>query len=1177
MSDEQSIFLRALELSSAEERQRYLDEACGDDSTLRSRIEELIARHAEDSGFLEQRSDDSPTTEVFDAQAHGNDPSTRETFIGGSVNDRSPTDSLRPGMTVRYIGDYEILEEVARGGMGVVYKARQVRLKRIVALKMILSGEFASEADVRRFHTEAESAAQLDHPHIVPVYEVGEHQGIHYFSMGYVDGHPMSARIAAAPYSPREAAAILKALAEAVAYAHQRGVIHRDLKPGNVLMDRTGQPRITDFGLAKQTTGNSSLTGTGTILGTPSYMPPEQATGRADLVHEPADVYSLGAILYAALTGRPPFQADNPLETLRQVVQQEPVSPRQLNPHIPRDLETICLKCLEKQIHRRYATARELADELDRFLSGKPILARPVGVTERAWKWCRRNRLVAGLLATVAASLVIGTVVSTYFAIEADRRADENLKLATSNRELADAEAKAKRAAFLQAANSTLDKSLALSEAGEVHEGLLWMADALDSASRAEAHPVAEACRYNLAFWSARSPQLEMSSGTESVYGLAIDPAGQRVAMCEWGRTTIYDVQTGRQIGPHLEQKDYVNACAFSPDGGTLYTGGQDGKICWWNTATGQPLREPIIHGGEKMKLNVTPRRAGVRSLSLHVSGKLLATAAANNVILWNTETGEAVGDKIERAAYVTVVGFEGDGKHFWVGAEDHTLQCYETESRKPVGEVCRYGYPICLAAWPDRPRMLVGFRSSKGIAVLERSGMIGEPLPNTDDVHSVAIHPNGKWICAVDQYRRGRIWNLEQRVKLGGEFRAFGVARAVQFLPQGQHVIVGTSGRRRFDAEFPTRGSLQRWRLPEPAFVRNYPGPLPMAISRDAKHVAGYNATEYKLWSRDSGEAIDAARPAFTADLTNLFNLAFDAEGRLVAGSYYGVFQRWNPLAPAAGIELLTKQTGGYRALSFDGTIVVNTGHKPNSAYVWRLDPPKQILTLKQEDLRGGLTKCLAVSRDNRLIAIGASTGAVRVWEIGTGKPLTEIETLAQTEEPTSIVFSADGTSLLIGLTDGSSHWLRWSDGAILGSTPTQSTPLVAALLTDDEQFILTGTRDGRVRVWHAPTGRPLGPILPHGAALYGLQTTALPDLFFSTGTAILPGGGGQNEGRTWRLHRPWPGTPEEIRRRVEIVTTLQITPERSVGALYQSEMLERIRAASGDEAGFTVGDVWK
>ncbi len=295
------------------------------------------------------------------------------------------------GTTVQYFGDYELLEEIARGGMGVVYRARQVSLNRTVALKMILAGQLAGEEDVRRFHVEAESAANLDHPGIVPIHEIGEHDGQHYFSMGFVDGVSLAECIMERPLPPRHAAEIVRKVAQAIAYAHSRGVIHRDLKPGNVMLDQDGEPRVTDFGLAKRIDGGGELTATGQILGTPSYMPPEQVSASHGQLTQAADIYSLGAMLYALVTGRPPFQADNAMDTMRQVLEDPPVLPRQLNSNVPLDLETICLKCLEKETRRRYECAQNLADDLERFLNDKPIEAKRITSLDRMKKWFYRH------------------------------------------------------------------------------------------------------------------------------------------------------------------------------------------------------------------------------------------------------------------------------------------------------------------------------------------------------------------------------------------------------------------------------------------------------------------------------------------------------------------------------------------------------------------------------------------------------------------------------------------------------------------------------------------------------------------------------------------------------------------------------------------------------------------
>jgi tetratricopeptide (TPR) repeat protein/tRNA A-37 threonylcarbamoyl transferase component Bud32 len=325
------------------------------------------------------------------------------------------------GQTLRYFGDYELLEEIARGGMGVVYKARQVTLNRVVAVKMILAGRLATAAEVERFRAEARAAAGLQHANIVPIYEVGDQDGQNYFSMEFVDGPNLAQVVRDNPLPAARAARYVRTVAEAIQYAHERGLLHRDLKPSNVLIDPFDQPRVTDFGLAKQLGGSSELTQTGQVLGAPSFVPPEQAAGRKEDVGPHSDVYALGAILYHLLTGRPPFAAETLAATLAQVLNNEPAAPRSLNATIPRDLETICLKCLEKDPHRRYLTAKELADELGRFQRREPIHARPAGRVEKVWRWCGRNPALAGSLAAAVLLLFSGIVASTWQAVRATR------------------------------------------------------------------------------------------------------------------------------------------------------------------------------------------------------------------------------------------------------------------------------------------------------------------------------------------------------------------------------------------------------------------------------------------------------------------------------------------------------------------------------------------------------------------------------------------------------------------------------------------------------------------------------------------------------------------------------------------------------------------------------------
>jgi hypothetical protein len=311
------------------------------------------------------------------------------------------------------VAGYEVLEELGRGGMGVVYKARQVGLNRLAALRMILSGAHAGAEESARFRFEAEAMARLQHPNIVQICEVGEQGRRPFFAMEFVAGGSLADRLGGAPLQPAEAAALVETLARAVQHTHERGVLHRDLKPSNVLLDADGAPKATDFGLAKRlgpgpaNAAAPTLTRTGMVVGTPSYMAPEQAGGVVKQVGPPADVYGLGAILYECLTGRPPFRADDSFHTLQQVLTEEPAPPRRLQPGVPRDLETVCLKCLQKNPKRRYAGARALAEDLRRLVEGRPVAARPVGAAARACKWARRRPAAAAVLAGALAALAL--------------------------------------------------------------------------------------------------------------------------------------------------------------------------------------------------------------------------------------------------------------------------------------------------------------------------------------------------------------------------------------------------------------------------------------------------------------------------------------------------------------------------------------------------------------------------------------------------------------------------------------------------------------------------------------------------------------------------------------------------------------------------------------------------
>jgi predicted Ser/Thr protein kinase len=536
--------------------------------------QELLGRHPDLAGDLaEFFADDQrlrrlaqPAGSTPDAgPAARSSPADQPTGAPGN-----PAGEGSPRAVVRYFGDYEILEEIARGGMGIVYKARQLSLNRTVALKMILAGQLASPADVQRFRTEAEAAAGLDHPNIVPIYEVGEHEGQHYFSMKLVEGNNLASQVLALVQAPREAARLLGQVARAIHYAHQRGILHRDLKPANILLDSRGDPHVTDFGLAKRVEGGSNLTQSGAIVGTPSYMAPEQASGARSRLSTAVDVYSLGAILYELLTCEPPFRAETPLDTLMQVLEKEPRPPHAINPKVDRDLETICLKCLEKDPGRRYGSAEALADDLERWLAGEPIQARRSTAWERAVKWAKRRPALAALAGVSALAAAALLIVGLWFNAEVATQkeavkkvraeADQELEKARKLNEQAQGKVKETTAALAEA-----QRNVAFSYIAAAHRE--WYANNVDRAVQ-----FLEKCPTRFRGWEWHYINRLSRAGWLASYpiqanNVVFSPTGKSIAAVEGQHCVVRDTATGKVKFATPDLGKGPHPLVFSPDG----------------------------------------------------------------------------------------------------------------------------------------------------------------------------------------------------------------------------------------------------------------------------------------------------------------------------------------------------------------------------------------------------------------------------------------------------------------------------------------------------------------------------------------------------------------------------------------------------------------------------------
>jgi WD40 repeat protein/tRNA A-37 threonylcarbamoyl transferase component Bud32 len=985
---------------------------------------------------------------------------------------------------LRYFGDYELLEEIARGGMGVVFKARQVSLNRLVALKLITAGALATDELVKRFKAEAEAAASLSHPNIVPIYEIGEHQGQHYFSMGLIEGPNLRERIAQRSavggqrsevgsrwaegsrekhtsrigYEPKEAARLLTAVARAVHYAHQRGVLHRDIKPGNILLDSAGEPHLTDFGLAKLVEKESTLTHTNAVLGTPAYMAPEQARGDAKDVTTAADVYGLGAVLYETLTGSPPFGGGTSLETIRQVLEQEPRRPSLFNVAVDRDLETICLKCLEKDPGRRYSSAAGLAADLERWRHHEPIMARPIRPLERVRKWVHRRPAAAALVAASFLFLLTMAIGSTVASIrlKAERdRAEADLYVAET----------AGAFGAWERGSATLPRMLLdqqLPKAGRTDlRGFEW--------------------RYLDYLWRTQpSPLWTLSPDSDAIFGLACSPAGRLVAVgTQDGKVRLLDYVSRHTIWEFQTDKTGIYSVAFSSDGKRLLSTNQtpDKQCDVWDVERKLFLTNLLGHSSTV-----------AIGAAWSPDDQLIVTTATTNlydhtnpgeIFIYDGNTYEKLFALEGHTAGPWKAAFSPDGSLLATPHVDGTIILWELSSRRPLKRFQRHGNIVACVRFSPDGRWIASASMDQSVRLWRVDGSENIVLGfHERPVDSVAFSNDGRWLASGSRDHAVKLWDLSDYTKKPVTLRGHtGRVWSIDFTPDSQMLVTGS-----LDA------TVKLWDVSGLQKRQDARDNITL-LGRDFSPDSRQNARP-----EDGGVVIRAT--VSEAKITNLpvRAAAFSPRGKVLAAvSGTNAFSLWD----AHSFERLKDipsdaVLGDWLRFSPDGRwlLMPTVSTVPHAVEIretteWRLH-----MTWKPGSTPSDRFGALKFSPDGRFLAVTVSDESIRILDIP-GRRLARSPALGAVRAK-ELAWVPRTHTLCIGSLDGRVRFWTMDTDQMEVLAP-EAGNVWAVAFSPDAKTLAVGTQDGVIKLFNFPTRREITVLKGH--LTYVNQLTFSPD----------------------------------------------------------------------------------